>query len=335
VFTLGSPGIAQFAAPGSLLALDRSPPVKKEADDFFGPPLNVGKYKGTLFGLTYFVDMRIPLYRKDMLADLGLPTDRKGQPKTWEQLREVTRKLARWEGGELKRIGFDVPKSDDTLFYTLVKQQGKDALDAEMTMAGFGPTEGERALQFEVDLLQRDRVDSFTRPTLPSGVESLATPLLASRWTSSQVMAGMLRSGVQPKDVLVTDFTPEYTTKTTATGYLGGTWVAANKATRAPDESIDLLLYLAGLEHSLAVAEATQTTPSRKSADKSPLVQDPVLRPFYEALAIAWSVPQHPKFEFVRRKVVELQAAALKQEKSVKEAVAEIIAQTAVQLAAA
>jgi hypothetical protein len=46
-------------------------------------------------------------------------------------------------------------------------------------------------------------------------------------------------------------------------------------------------------------------------------------------------VPQHPKFEFVRRKVVELQVAALKQEKSVKEAVAEIIAQSAVQLAAA
>jgi ABC-type glycerol-3-phosphate transport system substrate-binding protein len=335
VFTLGSPGVAQFGAPGSLLALDKSARVKKEADDFFGPPLNVGKYKGTLFGLTYFVDMRIPLYRKDILADVGLPTDRKAQPKTWDQFREVTRKLARWEGGELKRIGFDVPKSDDTLFYTLIKQQGKDALNPDMTKAGFEPAEGERALQFEVDLLARDRVDSFTRPAFPSGVESLATPLLAARWTSSQVMAGMQRSGVQPKDVLVTDFTPEYAGKTAATGYLGGTWVAVNKDTKAQEEAIDLLLYLSGLEHSLAVAEATLTTPSRKSADKSPLVQDPVLRPFYEALATAWSVPQHQKFEFVRRKVVELQSAALKQEKSVKEAVAEMIAQTAVQLASA
>jgi multiple sugar transport system substrate-binding protein len=333
VFTLGSPGIAQFAAPGSLLALDRSARVKKEAEDFFGPPLNVGKYRGTLFGLTYFVDMRIPLYRKDVLADAGLPTDRKAQPKTWEQFRDVTRKLARWEGGELKRVGFDVPKGDDTLFYTLVRQQGKDALNADMTRAGFDAVEGERALQFEVDLLQRDRVDSYTRPTFPSGVESLATPLLASRWTSSQVMSGMQRAGVQPKDVLVTDFTPDYAGKTTATGYLGGTWVAANKDTKAADESIDLLLYLSGLEHTTAVAEATQTTPARKAADKSPLVQEPVLRPFYEALAAAWSVPQHQRFEFVRRKVVELQTAALKQEKSVKEAVGEMITQTAVLLA--
>jgi ABC-type glycerol-3-phosphate transport system substrate-binding protein len=244
----------------------------------------------------------------------------------------VTRRPAQWEGGELRRIGFDVPKSDDTLFYTLVRQQGKDALNGDMTKAGFDPVEGERALQFEVDLLQRDRVDAYTRPAFPSGVEGLATPLLAARRTSSQVMARMQRAGVSARDVLVTDFTPEYAGKTTATGYLGGTWVAVNKDSGAPEEAIDRLLYLSGLEHSLAVAEATLTTPSRKSADKSALVQDPTLRPFYEALATAWSVPQHQKFEFVRRKVVELQAAALKQEKSVKEAVAEMIAQTAVQL---
>jgi ABC-type glycerol-3-phosphate transport system substrate-binding protein len=87
--------------------------------------------------VTYFVDMRIPLYRKDILADAGLPTDRKSQPKTWDQFRDVTRRLAQWEGGELRRIGFDVPKGDDTLFYTLVRQQGKDALNGDMTRPGF------------------------------------------------------------------------------------------------------------------------------------------------------------------------------------------------------
>src|SRR5437762_14722 len=83
VVTLGSPGIAQFAGPGNLLALDKSARVKKEAEDFFGPPLNVGRYKDTLYGLTYYVDMRIALYRKDALADAGLPADRKALPKTW------------------------------------------------------------------------------------------------------------------------------------------------------------------------------------------------------------------------------------------------------------
>jgi hypothetical protein len=47
-------------------------------------------------------------------------------------------------------------------------------------------------------------------------------------------MAGMQRAGVSAKDVLVTDFTPEYAGKTTATGYLGGTWVAVNKEAAPP-----------------------------------------------------------------------------------------------------
>jgi multiple sugar transport system substrate-binding protein len=329
VVTLGSPGIAQFAGPGSLLALDKSARVKKEAEDFFGPPLNVGRYKDTLFGLTYYVDMRIALYRKDALAEAGLPADRKALAKTWDQFRDVTRQLARWEGGQLMRIGFGVPRADDTHFFTLVKQQGQDALNAAMTKAGFDATAGERALQFQVDLLQRDRVDSYAqRPSLPSGVEPLSTPLMASRWNNSQTIVGIQKAGLPAKDLVVTDFTPEYGGKTAATGYLGGTWVAANKDTKAPDESIDFLLYLAGLDHQLNVAQATTSTPARKSAEKSPLVQDPVLRPFYEALATAWSVPQHPKFQQIRVKITALQDAALKQEKSVKEAVADMIGQT-------
>ena len=45
-------------------------------------------------------------------------------------------------------------------------------------------------------------------------------------------------AGLDPKELIVTDFTPEWTGKTTATGYLGGTWAMANKATKAPDEAV-------------------------------------------------------------------------------------------------
>ena len=50
--------------------------------------------------------------------------------------------------------------------------------------------------------------------------------------------------------------------------------------------------------------------------------------PVYEALATAWSVPQHQKFQQIRVQITALQDAALKQEKSVKEAVADMIGQT-------
>src|SRR5688572_8838163 len=89
VFNIGSPGIAQLAAPGFVLPLDGDPRLKKEAADFFESGLRIGSYKGKLYGLTYYADLRLMIYRKDRLAEAGLPTERKSLPKTWEQLVEV------------------------------------------------------------------------------------------------------------------------------------------------------------------------------------------------------------------------------------------------------
>jgi maltose-binding protein MalE len=57
-------------------------------------------------------------------------------------------------------------------------------------------------------------------------------------------------------------------------------------------------------------------------------VTDPLLRPFYEAQDKGWSVPGHPKYEQVRAKIREVMPQALRQEKSVKEAVSEMAAFT-------
>ena len=71
------------------------------------------RYKGRLYGMTYFVDIRLPLYRADMMREAGLPTERARLPKTWDQLRDHGKRLARWEGQEIKRAGFQLPKPGD------------------------------------------------------------------------------------------------------------------------------------------------------------------------------------------------------------------------------
>ncbi|HEV2121791.1 MAG TPA: extracellular solute-binding protein, partial [Chloroflexota bacterium] len=180
VFTMGSSGIVTYAHPGPAMQLDAHPRLRKEAADFFGPPMAVGKYKDKVYGLTYFIDSRMPIYRKDMLAEVGVPTDRKALPKTWDQFRDVTKRLAKWEGGQLTRVAFDVPKTGDAkLFMTMVAQQGKNIYNPQGNKVAFDGPEGQRALQTIVDLVQRDRVDSFQRPEMPRGVEPLATAYMA------------------------------------------------------------------------------------------------------------------------------------------------------------
>ncbi|HXI18840.1 MAG TPA: extracellular solute-binding protein, partial [Chloroflexota bacterium] len=73
VFTVGTPGIPLFGKQGSLLSVEKYPAVKKELADFFAPVQELGRYKGTLYGLNYFIDMGMTQYRKDLLAQEGLP----------------------------------------------------------------------------------------------------------------------------------------------------------------------------------------------------------------------------------------------------------------------
>ena len=119
---------------------------------------------------------------------------------------------------------------------------------------------------------------------------------------------------------------PDFTGKETATGYLGVTWLLAGKQNKNTDATLDLLLFLAAPEQLAGVTKAFNAVPPRKSMDKS--VTDPLLRPFYEAQDKGWSVPGHPKFAELRVKYREVLPQALKQEKSVKTAVAEMAAFT-------
>ena len=100
----------------------------------------------------------------------------------------------------------------------------------------------------------------------------------------------------------------------------------AGKQNKHTDATVDLLLFLASPEQLAGVSQAFFAVPPRKSMDKS--VTDPLLRPFYEAQDKGWSVPGHPKFSQLRVKMREEILKALRREKSVKEAIAEMAAFT-------
>jgi len=326
VFNIGSSGIATYAHPGSVLQLDTIPRLKKESTDFFVPANTIGTYKGKLYGMTWYIDSRMPLYRKDLLTEVGAATDRKGLPKTWDQFREVTKKLAKWDGAQIARVGFDVPKNDAKLFMQLVAQQGKPVYNPEGTKVAFDSPEGQKALQLMVDLIHRDRIDSFQRPQFPQGVEPLATPFVAGRYGNSELIAAVKRAGADPNQLLVSDFTPEFSGKPTAASYLGGTWQMIAKATKDVDAAVEWLAFTTSPDMGLQIAEATTTVPTRKSLDKAPYLQNALLRPYYESLQYGASVPAHPRHREIENRMTEVIGEATQQKKSVQQALSDAAA---------
>ncbi|HEV2125447.1 MAG TPA: hypothetical protein VGW38_22075, partial [Chloroflexota bacterium] len=146
------------------------------------------------------------------------------------------------------------------------------------------------------------------------------------KWGNAGPIVGTRRANLDPEQLIAPDLTPEFSGKPTAASYLGGTWQMVAKATQDVDASLDLAMFLTNQEVALAVAESQSTVPAHKSSEKSPYVQQPLVRPFYDSLQYGWSVPQHPKYAEIRTKLIEVTRAAMKQERTVKEALADAAA---------
>ena len=105
--------------------------------------------------------------------------------------------------------------------------------------------------------------------------------------------------------------------------YLGGTWQLVSKTASDVDGAVELVAYLTGGEHLLKFSELSMGSPPRKSMEKAPYVQNPLMKPYYEAQPISTSMPQHPRAVEVRDKLIELNGEAIQQKRGVREALSE------------
>ena len=330
VFTMGSPDIVTYAHPGSALQLDAYAGVRKHAGDFFGPTLSVGRYQDKLYGLTYYIDTRIMMYRKDLLAEAGLPTDRKSLPKTWDQFREVAKRLVRWEGTELKRLGWDIATMGDaTQFLVMLgaaEQEGHRGTTGERVE--FDGPEGQRALQTLVDFVHRDRIDAVQRPSFPSGVDPLGTA--AGGDPVGQRGADLLDEAGRDGPGGAGGAGPDPRVRREADrGVVPGRDVAdgGQERPRTWTRSLELAVFLTNPEVGLgggrvavraAAGQVLRAVGVRAAGAGAPLLRA-------RCSTGGWC-RQHPRYAEIRAKLIEVTKDAMAQQKAVRDALAEAAA---------
>jgi multiple sugar transport system substrate-binding protein len=87
---------AQFAAPGYILDLsDRFTDDMK--DDYLDAPLEAVTYEGRTWGVPWFTDAGMFYYRRDLLERIGFSEP----PTTWEEMKEMTRRVQADSGTDL------------------------------------------------------------------------------------------------------------------------------------------------------------------------------------------------------------------------------------------
>jgi multiple sugar transport system substrate-binding protein len=143
---VGTTWMAAFAAMDALLPLDKfiARSTIISPDRFFAGSWNTCLVKGKVYGIPWYVDVRVLYYRTDILQAAGF----EHPPSTWEELFEVARVLA--EKGD---YGLALSPHWQE-FLPFVWQAGGDVLNETLTRPRVTEPEFITALEFFVSLFQ-------------------------------------------------------------------------------------------------------------------------------------------------------------------------------------
>ncbi len=164
--------IADIAWMGRLLRSDALLPMDAyieekgfDIDDFYPSLLEYSRYQGQTLALPITTNNLALFYNKDLFRAAGLDPD--SPPTTWDELVEYGKKLTKADGSI---FGFEmysqVDETGEGLTWNLqpyLWQAGADFLTDSYSRPGFNNEEGEKALQFIVDLFQKEKVAGLAR----------------------------------------------------------------------------------------------------------------------------------------------------------------------------
>jgi multiple sugar transport system substrate-binding protein len=107
IATLYEPPV-EFAARGSLLAIDdfMTSAATAKPDAFFAAPLKSCQWQGKTYGLASSAGAGAMYYNTAMFKEKGIPTDRESFPKTWDELKALSKEFVTEQGGSYETIGF-------------------------------------------------------------------------------------------------------------------------------------------------------------------------------------------------------------------------------------
>lgn len=139
--------IAQRAELKQFAQLDEFINKWSDKSDVIDNLFKIGSYKGNVYALPLYLDIKIFAWRKDYFKDAGLDPEK--PPKTWEELKDYSRKLTKRDGDKVVRAGFDVPTQNGELYMRMFyKQNGGDSVDESNGELRYEMPETVEALDF-------------------------------------------------------------------------------------------------------------------------------------------------------------------------------------------
>ncbi|MFM7320833.1 MAG: extracellular solute-binding protein, partial [Armatimonadota bacterium] len=152
--------VGDWASRGTFMALDpflakETGPDAVRRESFYPAAWNEAVYQGKVYAIPTGIDDRMLMWNKDVFRDAGLDPEK--PPRTWEELREMARKInARNPDGTFKRIGYipHLATYGNSWYYIYSFMNGGSFMTADGKTCTLDAKENVEALQFLVQLYE-------------------------------------------------------------------------------------------------------------------------------------------------------------------------------------
>ncbi|MGZ7440268.1 ABC transporter substrate-binding protein [Paenibacillus sp. TH7-28] len=250
-------------------------------DDFFPDILKAGEWNGGLYGLL-IPEIRPFVWRKDYFREAGL--DPEQPPKTYAELFEFAKKLAKKENGKAVRSGLDITTStvnnanSEQSFLSLLLLNGLNLYD-EKGNPTFDSPESIKVLEQVMDLV-KDKDIVFQTDVNVTGTlfqNNLAAMSFASSYSLTQLSKSIgaenLGYSLPPKGP-----------NGEQTSLMLGTFMTMAKKTEHPQEAWEFLKFMFSPEEMLPFAKASGYIPPLKSLQDEFVKLDPANEVIFESM---------------------------------------------------
>ena len=279
----------------------------------------------TTFGVPWYLTTRVTIYNQQLLQQAGLSKP----PATYEELAVATRQIKEKTGKYAFFVTF-VPGDSGEVLESLV-QMGVTLLD-ESGKAAFNTSEGIAAFQYWVDL--------YREQLLPPEVLTQGHRYAIELYQGGEI--ALLSSGAEFLEAIATNAPTIAEVSATAPQITGKTGkknvavmnLAIPRNSDRPEEALDYALYVTNTENQLAFAKAANVLPSTKEAVAlyiQELATQETITPVEEARKLSAMqlkdaevlIPAMDNLQLLQKAIYENLQAAMLEEKTVAQAVAD------------
>jgi multiple sugar transport system substrate-binding protein len=182
IFTHGGSSGGFWGSKGAVAPLTDRLKAASFAGDYPEAYLFPHTWKGQQYAIPWLAGPQFMIWRKDHFKEAGLDPE-KG-PATWAELAEMGKKLVKWDGDKITRVGVGIMSNAPHFWFGMFMHQNGGRWfsdDFKSTLITDKP--GQEALEYIVDLFHTHRVNSttVTQPEIP-GAPLLATGQVALSW---------------------------------------------------------------------------------------------------------------------------------------------------------